>query len=79
MSQLTLALESSCYRTISWREGTRAALSSRFAAVRGRVSHRDYWRSTPRDESWLPIEWPVDETEPAKYWLSTSPAEAPVE
>ena len=33
---LALALDPSCYHTVSWREGTRAALSSRFAALRVR-------------------------------------------
>jgi SRSO17 transposase len=51
--------------------GTRAALKSRFAAVRIRASHRDYWRATQRDEEWLLVEWPEGEPEPAKYWLST--------
>lgn len=70
---LALALEPSCYHTISWREGTRGALSSRFAALRVRTSHRDYWRAAPRNEEWLLIEWPVGELEPTQYWLSTLP------
>ncbi|MGF6916769.1 SRSO17 transposase [Paraburkholderia sp. UCT70] len=48
-------------------------MSSRFAAVRVRASHRDYWRSTQRDEEWLLIEWPQGDPKPAKYWLSTLP------
>jgi SRSO17 transposase len=39
-----------------------------------RVAHRDYWRSEPRPEQWLLIEWPVAEKEPTKYWLSNLPA-----
>jgi SRSO17 transposase len=73
---LALALDKSCYRTVVWREGTRANLSSRFAAVRVRESHRDYWRATLRDEEWLLVEWPEGEPEPVKYWLSTLPASA---
>ncbi|GJH05922.1 hypothetical protein CBA19C8_35215 [Paraburkholderia terrae] len=73
VKDLALALEPSCYHTISWRERTRGALSSRFAALRVRTSHRDYWRAAPRDEEWLLIEWPVGELEPTKYWLSTLP------
>ncbi|HKR43426.1 MAG TPA: IS701 family transposase [Paraburkholderia sp.] len=79
VKDLALALESSCYRTISWREGTRTALTSRFAALRVRASHRDYWRATPRDEEWLLIEWPVGDPEPSKYWLCTLPEDTPVE
>ncbi|ABE36589.1 transposase DDE domain protein [Paraburkholderia xenovorans LB400] len=79
VKDLALAPEPSRYHTASWREGTRATLSSRFAAVRVRASHRDYWRATPRDEEWLLIEWPNGESEPTKYWLSTLPDDTPVE
>jgi SRSO17 transposase len=49
-------------------------LRSRFAAIRVRPAHRDYWRSQPHAEEWLLIEWPRAEAEPTKYWLSTLPA-----
>ena len=62
------------YAASLWREGTKGALVSRFAALRVRPSHRDYWRAEPWPEEWLLIEWPQDEKEPAKYWLSTLPA-----
>jgi SRSO17 transposase len=52
---------------------------SRFAAVRVRASHRDYWRSTLRDEEWLLIEWPEGDPEPLKYWLSTLPPDTTLE
>lgn len=76
VKELARALDPSHYQTISWREGTRHRLSSRFAAVRIRISHRDYWRTTLRDKEWLLIEWPKHESEPCKYWLSTSPEAA---
>jgi len=50
-------------------------LSSRFARVRVRVAHRDYWLAEPRAEEWLLIEWPQGENEPTKYWLSTLPGD----
>jgi len=49
-------------------------LQSRFAVLRVRPAHRDYWRSEPHPEEWLLIEWPTGEPEPTKYWLSTLPA-----
>ncbi|WP_133670934.1 IS701 family transposase [Burkholderia pseudomallei] len=79
VKELALALDPSCYRTVSWREGTRAMLSSRFAAVRVRASHRDYWRAAPRAEEWLLIEWPTGELEPTKYWLSTLSGDTPMD
>src|SRR6266850_2528195 len=64
------------WRTVEWREGSHATLSSRFAAVRVRAAHRDEeGLRAPRAEQWLLIEWPVDQVEPTKYWLSTLPAD----
>jgi Transposase DDE domain len=52
-------------------------MRSRFAAVRVRPAHRDDWRSTPRPDEWLLIEWPRTEAAPIKDWLSTLPPTAP--
>lgn len=71
---LALSLPAPAWKTIAWRQGTKQHLRSRFAAVRVRPAHRDYWRSEPHPEEWLLIEWPAGETEPIKYWLSTLPA-----
>src|SRR5438876_10522842 len=69
-------LPARAWRTVTWRAGTRGAMRSRFAAVRVRPAHRDDWRSTPRLEEWLLIEWPRGEAAPIKYWLSTLPPTA---
>lgn len=71
---LAVSLPASAWKTITWRPGTKQNLRSRFAAVRVRPAHRDYWRSESHPEEWLVIEWPTGETEPIKYWLSTLPA-----
>ena len=71
--QLALGLPEQAWRRVSWREGTNTRLTSRFAAVRVRPAHRDYRRPTPRPEEWCLIEWPPDEVEPTKYFLSTLP------
>jgi len=71
--ELAMSLPLSAWKIIGWREGTRKTLRSRFAALRIRPAHRDDWRSEPRAEEWLLIEWPREETEPTKYWLSTLP------
>lgn len=70
---LAQSLAPQCFRTFTWREGTAEPLHSRFARVRVRAAHRD----VPRDEEWLVIEWPKDEAEPSRYWLSTHPKEMP--
>jgi SRSO17 transposase len=64
---------------VTWREGSRAALTSRFAAVRVRPAHRDTARSEPWPEEWLLIEWPKGATEPTKYWLSNLPPRTPLQ
>jgi SRSO17 transposase len=76
---LAMGLPSASYQQVSWREGTNTALSSRFAALRVRPAHRDYWRSEQREEEWLLIEWPEGDAEPLKYCLSTAPSDATLE
>src|SRR5262249_24268636 len=73
VQQLALALPAKVFRKVTWREGTRGRMRSRFAVVRVRPAHRDYWRTAPRAEEWLLIEWPEGEQAPTKYWLSTLP------
>jgi SRSO17 transposase len=75
LKQLAESLSATTWRSISWREGTKQKLRSRFAALRVRVAHRDYWRSELPAEEWLLIEWPTQESEPTKYWLATLPAD----
>jgi SRSO17 transposase len=73
--EMALAIPKDSWTTVTWRVGTRQKLRSRFAAVRVRPAHRDYWQAEPHVEEWLLIEWPKGESEPTKYWLSTlSPA-----
>jgi SRSO17 transposase len=74
---LALGLPAASWQTISWREGSTGALTSRFARVRVRAAHRDEWRAAPRAEEWLLIEWPEGEAAPAKYWLATLPPDMP--
>jgi len=69
--ELAHELPKSAFRALTWREGTKKPLRSRFAAVRVRVAHRDLERSTPHEPEWLLIEWPQGEDAPTKYWFST--------
>ena len=74
VKQLAMSLPASAFREITWREGVDRKLQSRFAAVRVRPAHRDYWKAAPHAEEWLLIEWPRGEAEPTKYWISTLPS-----
>ena len=73
VKDLALSLPRRAWRRVSWREGSQAELTSRFAAVRVRPAHRDTLRSEPWPEEWLLVEWPKGAEEPSKYWLSTLP------
>jgi len=75
VKELALSRPPPAWKTVTWREGTRHQLKSRFAAVRVRPAHRDQKRSEPYPEEWLLTEWPTGEAEPTKYWLSTLPVQ----
>jgi len=69
---LTIAqqLPASAWRTITWREGTRGMLRSRFARIRVWAAHG--WRAQEHPErvaEWLLMEWPKEEEQPLRYWL----------
>ena len=72
VSAKELALEQSAdaWQTIAWRV-MGDPIASRFARLRVRPAVR----AEMTDEEWLMIEWPEDEPEPTKYWLSTMPAD----
>ena len=74
VKKLAFGLPSKAWCKITWREATAEPLSSRFARVRVRAAHRDYWLAESRPEEWLLIEWPEGEEAPTKYWFSTLPA-----
>ena len=71
VKQLAINLPTSAYKEVTWRPGTDRKLRSRFAAVRVRPAHRDYWKSEPHAEEWLLIDWPRGEPEPTRYWMAT--------
>jgi SRSO17 transposase len=75
---LAKRLPARAWQTVTWREGTNAPLTSRFAAVRVRPAHRDHLLHEPRVEEWILIEWPEAEKEPTKYWLSTLSPDTPL-
>jgi SRSO17 transposase len=70
--EVALGLPKRAWRTITWREGSADCLSSRFARVRVGVGYNGLVPEELAPE-WLLIEWPENEAEPTKYWLSTLP------
>lgn len=79
LSQLALAAGKTAAVTVSWREGTRGKLHSQFLALRVRPANIDLRRAAHKAGEelalrWLICEWPSEESEPTKYWLSNLPA-----
>jgi SRSO17 transposase len=68
--ELALSVPADAWQRITWREDGEA-FTSRF--VRRRV--RPVTPAEQPAEEWLLIEWPEDEAEPTKYWLSTLSAD----
>lgn len=73
MTTLAHQLPENAWKNVTWRQGNRGAMRSRFSFLRVRPAHRDENRRQPRDIEWLVIEWPGGESAPTKYWLSTMP------
>jgi SRSO17 transposase len=81
LKQLALAAGRKQARQVSWREGSRGKLSSRFLALRVRPANVQLRRAAGEEElpvRWLVCEWPAGEDEPVKYWLSNLPADTPL-
>ena len=68
--ELALGQPANAWQTITWRVMD-DPITSRFVRLRVRPAVR----AEMADEEWLLIEWPEDEPEPTKYWLSTMPAD----
>jgi SRSO17 transposase len=74
LCQIAKELPSGSWKNITWREGTKGPLSSRFARVivwmaNGLVQGKTM-KEPPQE---LLIEWPERDKEPWKYWLSSLP------
>lgn len=74
------ALPADAFEEVSWRQGSKGEMNSRFAARRVRPANRNLPRNADGSlpECWLLIEWPDSAAEPTDYWLSTLPADTPI-
>lgn len=70
---LGVRLGRKAFRHLTWRDGTRGPLFSKFCFRRVVVAHDDGTPASDRDPVWLVIEWPEDEKQPTKFTLSTLP------
>ena len=63
------------FRSVTWREGSKGKMSSRFFACRVQSAHQWSTGAAPGKPVWLLIEWPKEEQEPTKYSLCDLPAD----
>ncbi|MSR47132.1 MAG: IS701 family transposase [Planctomycetes bacterium] len=67
------------WHKVTWREGAKGSMCSRFARARIRVAHRDQLRSQAYPEEWILMEWPSEAEAPTKFWLSSALADVHLE
>jgi SRSO17 transposase len=84
LKALALAAGEKAAVTVTWREGTRGKMSSRFIALRVRPANIQLRRQAHKNSAelpvrWLLIEWPPGKDEPTKYWISNLPADTQLE
>jgi len=80
LKELALAAGQQAAVTVTWREGSRGEMTSRFIALRIRPANIHLRRAAHKTGaqlpvSWLICEWPDDTDTPSKYWLSNLPAD----
>ncbi len=87
LRELVLAAGRGACRRVTWRHGSKktkdnptAAMRSHFLAIRVRPANRHIPRAAEGSlpEEWLIAEWPPDQPEPVKYWLSTMDIRTPL-
>jgi SRSO17 transposase len=74
LCQIAKNLPPQCWKKITWREGTKGPLSSRFARVIVWMANGLVQGKTMKEQpEELLIEWPDGDKTPWKYWLSSLP------
>jgi SRSO17 transposase len=68
--EIALSVPDSSWHNIGWREGTKGTLKSRFTSLKIQPSHGYRTGEKPEGMLWMLVEWPADEKQPTKFWLS---------
>jgi SRSO17 transposase len=72
-ADLGIRLGRKAFRHLTWRDGTRGPMVSKFCFRRVVVAHDDGSPAADREPLWLVSEWPEGETRPTKFTLTTLP------
>jgi SRSO17 transposase len=80
LRELALTAGSNAAVEVTWRQGSRGPMSSRFLALRVRPANIDLRRAAANTQTnlavrWLLVEWPEGADEPTDYWLASLPAD----
>jgi SRSO17 transposase len=83
LRELVLAAGAGQAVPVTWRQGSRGSMSSRFVALRVRPANVALRRAAANAQTelparWLLAEWPADAEEPSDYWLASLPADTPL-
>lgn len=71
LAEVAKAVPKQAWHNITWRQGTKGPLRSRFAQVKVWAAHGWKRQEHPkRVMEWLLIEWPEEAAAPADYWLA---------
>ena len=73
VDQLAASLGRSAFRRVTWRDGTKHRMSSRYCFRRVKIEQDDGQPTSEREPVWLVIEWPDGETAATKFALTTLP------
>jgi SRSO17 transposase len=79
LREIAREMPESAWSEVTWREGSKGPQRSRFAQLP--LWAANGWRQGPQPERVKEvalIEWPVDEEEPTRYWLSLLPESLPL-
>lgn len=81
LKKIAEALPKRAWKRVTWRDGSKGKLSSRFATVPVRPANKNIPRDADTGElpvRLLVVQWPSDSDAPSKYWLSNMPTDTPV-
>jgi len=73
VADVIAALPKKAFRMVTWRDGSKSKLSSRFCFVRVQTTYDDGIPLAMRERLWLVAEWPESEKKPGKFVLTTLP------
>jgi SRSO17 transposase len=79
VEQLARELPADAWQEVSWRQGSKEMLHSRFTALRVRPAYGDDRKGELQPEQWLLMEWPGGAAAPSGYWLARLPEELSLE